>query len=246
MLAKNNLNPPNDLFYNNIPVVPIFSNFFDDFGGIRLMQMPKIFLDVGTEPSIEENDCYDRTNPELDEALKNITKKTKNMTEKEKILFKLKSIDEKEVDRKSYDLLCENEILGRLNLFFEKKSEILEKNWKKFEKYKVLEEQKEDKFFVDYPYEEVFSLFKDCIDTAEKAYGEIFDTLKQNGWKEIDITNISFSSLRLKTYAKSKLTDEQIQELDKVTQLVFRKFYNENRLLENNLLIYPLNNQVYG
>lgn len=168
-----------------------------------------------------------------------------NMTEKEKILFKLKSIDEKEVDRKSYDLLCENEILGRLDLTFDKKSEILEKNGKKFEKYKVLEEQKEDKFFVDYPYEEVFSLFKDCIDTAEKAYGEIFDTLKQNGWKEIDITNISFSSLRLKTYAKSKLTDEQIQELNKVTQLVFRKFYNENRLLENNLLIYPLNNQVF-
>ena len=81
----------------------MFSNFFDDFAGIRLMQMPKIFLDVGTEPSIEENDCYDRTNPELYEALKNITKKTKNMTEKEKLEKELKDC----IDKENYERAAE-------------------------------------------------------------------------------------------------------------------------------------------
>lgn len=80
-----------------------FSDFFDDFGGMRLMQMPKIFLDVGAEPSTVESDYYDRTNPELDEALKNITKKSRNMTEKEKLERELKDC----IDNENYERAAE-------------------------------------------------------------------------------------------------------------------------------------------
>lgn len=74
----------------------MFSDFFDDFGGLRLMQIPKIFLDVDSRLDTKERDYYDRTNPELDEALRKITKKNKSLTEKQKLEKELKECIENE------------------------------------------------------------------------------------------------------------------------------------------------------
>ncbi len=74
----------------------MFSDFFDDFGGLRLMKIPKIFLDVDSKVDARERDYYDRTNPELDEALRKITNKNKSLTEKQKLEKELKECIENE------------------------------------------------------------------------------------------------------------------------------------------------------
>lgn len=74
----------------------MFSDFFDDFGGLRLMQIPKILLDADSNLDAKERDYYDRTNPELDEALRKITKKNKSLTEKQKLEKELKECIENE------------------------------------------------------------------------------------------------------------------------------------------------------
>ena len=66
----------------------MFSNFFDDFGNIGLLDVPKITFKI--DNPLLEDDYYDRGNPELDEALKNITSKNKGLTKKEKLENELK------------------------------------------------------------------------------------------------------------------------------------------------------------
>lgn len=83
-------------FENNFRFDSMFSNFFEDFGGLRLLQMPKLIYTQEVEPKKYKKDFYDKTNPELDEALKNIINKKRNMSEKEKLEEELKKCIEKE------------------------------------------------------------------------------------------------------------------------------------------------------
>ena len=73
----------------------MFCNFFDDFGNLGLLELPR--LSLGRRGNfITEEDYYDRGNPELDEALKNITSKNKGLTKKEKLEKELKECIQKE------------------------------------------------------------------------------------------------------------------------------------------------------
>ena len=72
----------------------MFSNFFDDFGNLGLLEIPR--LTIQTNNNLFDEDYYDRGNPELDEALKNITSKNKGLTTEEKLEKELKECIKKE------------------------------------------------------------------------------------------------------------------------------------------------------
>ena len=72
----------------------MFSNFFDDFGNLGLLEIPR--LTIQTNNNLFDEDYYDRGNSELDEALKNITSKNKGLTTEEKLEKELKECIKKE------------------------------------------------------------------------------------------------------------------------------------------------------
>lgn len=83
-------------FENDFRFDNMFSNFFQDFGGLRLLEMPRLVFTQELGPKKYKKDFYDKTNPELDEALKNITSKKNKMTKKEKLEEELKECIKKE------------------------------------------------------------------------------------------------------------------------------------------------------
>ncbi len=62
----------------------MFSDFLGDFGGLRLLEMPRL-LRIKTPRILEDQNYYDRTNPELEEALKDITSRNKGLSKKAKL-----------------------------------------------------------------------------------------------------------------------------------------------------------------
>ena len=72
----------------------MFSNFFDGFGNIGVLELPRISLFTGRD--CFANDCCDGENVELDNALKNITNKNKNISPKQKLEKELQDCIKKE------------------------------------------------------------------------------------------------------------------------------------------------------
>lgn len=169
------------------------------------------------------------------------------LSEKESILLKIENLEKKvELNEEHFKSMLNRELLARVDATDEEKLDILRKNSITHEKYKILEEQKKTKFHIEYPYEEVFSLFKESIDIAEKAFNEICFVLESKGWKKQDLYNLDFSSLRLQTYRRnSAFSDEQSKEIAEVSNIIFKKYYTKERLMANALLNYPLNNQAF-
>lgn len=87
-----------DFSFNNM-----FSNILNSFNGLRILEIPRI-----AEPVFEtggmHREFYNRSNPELDDALKRITNKNKGLSKKEKLEKELQECIKKENYEKAAEI----------------------------------------------------------------------------------------------------------------------------------------------
>ena len=188
---------------------------------------------------IKETDSFLNVVKKIDATI------NKSLSPKERILLRIKEAENIVLDDKSYQFLGSSGILGQLNLTLEEKKEIINASKALKEKYAILEEQYKGVVHVNYPYEEVFLLFKDCFETAKMVHAEVTDILLGLGWYETDLHNMSFTSLREKNYDLITKDKKKKEDLDIIVDKVFKKHYTKEKLLKNSFLIEPLNSSPF-
>ena len=238
---------------NNWNKGEVIKKIFESYFGERMKELKmygedfnKFYENEKISLMIEDLKSLSKQNEITLEDIKGVEKNVKkNQSPKDKILYKISQIEKNHfISEEQYELLEKIEILGSVSLSSEEKREVIDKGSILYAKYKILAEQSSDVFHVDFPHEEVFALFKDSVDTAEKVSLEIQNILKGSGWSNKDLFKLDFSTLRLKSYRRS-MGDTKKVELEKVVNQVFDKHYSKERLLENPMLRYPLNNQIF-